>query len=836
MDFPARIRTAWQQFINRYMNKKNNSKTTARTSNCCIAVVILMLLFVTPFTALAQQLAFPGAEGFGRYAAGGRGGSVYHVTNLNDSGTGSFRDAVSQSYRTVVFDVGGIINISDRIVVKNNVTIAGQTAPGDGIVIYGNGMSHSNAHNSITRYIRVRMGVNGTSGKDAMTIASGHDMIFDHISVSWGRDGTFDINFDSGAEITNITIQDSIISQGLLNHSTGGLMQSTGGVSLLRNLWIDNNTRNPKVKGINEYVNNVVYNWDVAAYILGDSAGDSYANVINNCFINGPDTSSAAFTRGNLNFHIYASDNYQDSNRNGVLDGGILSESAYGTVDWQSTSYDYPSLTAFSPIEAYYVVLSKAGASTQRDAVDTRLITELKSLGTLGQIISNENNPPMYGPGIVNGGTAPTDTDGDGMSDEWETTLGLNPESADNNGDIDGNGYTNLEDYLNWLAVPHAKVARNESVDIDLRRFSSGFNPGASYQLSNISHGSGILLGDGHTARFEPTKGYSGLAGFDYTVDNGCSVTETVQVLVAARGEWIYGDFTDDDIVDLNDIPEFVKLWVIDDCCQTEYVDLNGDCIVNFYEFSALADNWLIIPPDTTAPSAPTKLWAAAGYGTVSLYWNDNTEPDLDGYNVYRSITSSSGFTKLNDSVLMNSDYFDDFVLSGSMYYYVVTAVDTSENESEYSVEACALPGTDGNSVTIQENAIGFCDVDGSIDNDNAGYTGYGFANTDNELGNKIDWCIYITSAGSYTFKWRYANGSSDRPATLLINSSAEVPDISFPGTGGWTSWSNSSAVVTLTTGTKDIRLQATGENGLANIDYLMVTGDNPEATTCWSR
>ncbi|KAG9078596.1 hypothetical protein FRC06_008288, partial [Ceratobasidium sp. 370] len=206
-------------------------------------------------------LAFPGAEGFGANAIGGRGGSVYIVTNLNDSlvyqdltevanrawmisGSGSFRDAVSQPNRIVVFAVGGVIKISSRVVVSDHITIAGQTAPGGGITIYGNGLSYSNAHHTITRYIRFRMGKGGDSGKDGITIADGHDMIFDHISVSWGRgrylhyslelaslsllaDETFSINGD----VANITISDSIIAQGLETHSCGGLMQTeTGGI------------------------------------------------------------------------------------------------------------------------------------------------------------------------------------------------------------------------------------------------------------------------------------------------------------------------------------------------------------------------------------------------------------------------------------------------------------------------------------------------------------------------------------------------------------------------------------------------------------------------------
>ncbi|RLL97724.1 hypothetical protein CFD26_107235 [Aspergillus turcosus] len=192
----------------------------------------LLVSLAAFFQSATALIAFPGTEGFGANAIGGRKGQVYVVTNLNESGAGSLRDAVSATDGIVVFAVGGVIKISDRIVVSKRVTILGQTAPGDGITVYGNGWSFSNADDAIVRYIRIRMGKGGTSGKDAITIAEGNEMIFDHVSVSWGRDETFSI---SGTG-SNITVQNSIIAQGLETHSCGGLMQTNGGVSLFRHL------------------------------------------------------------------------------------------------------------------------------------------------------------------------------------------------------------------------------------------------------------------------------------------------------------------------------------------------------------------------------------------------------------------------------------------------------------------------------------------------------------------------------------------------------------------------------------------------------------------------
>lgn len=412
------------------------------------ALLLSAAVLSTCSTALAQIKAFPGAEGFGQYATGGRGGEVYIVTNLNDEGPGSFRDAISKPKRTVVFAVSGVIRTGKRLIVSPDITIAGQTAPGEGITIYGNGMSFTNANNTICRGIRVRMGVNGDKGADCVSIATGSNMIFDRMSVTWGRDETFSMS----GEVKDITVQNTIIGQGLHSHSCGGLVQTTGGVSLLRNLYIDNHTRNPKVKGLNQFVNNVVYNWEVGAYILGDSAGISRANVVGNYFINGPSQSAAPFTRGNENFHIYADQNWHDSNRNGVLDGAVIPQAEYGVVSWEAQPHDYPKFEVLSPADAYAHVIAHVGPIQPRDAVDSRLIEELKSLGKLGQIIANENDAPINGVTMsTSTAAAAKDSDSDGMPDDWETAHKLNPNDPTDRNLTNAEGYTRLEEYLNEL-------------------------------------------------------------------------------------------------------------------------------------------------------------------------------------------------------------------------------------------------------------------------------------------------------------------------------------------------------------------------------------------------
>ena len=360
---------------------------------------------------MSQTLAFPGALGFGRHAKGARAAAtreVYIVTNLNDSGTGSFRDAVSKQGRVVVFAVGGIVNLLSDIVVAANTTIAGQTAPGEGIVFFNKRITFSGANDVICRYLRVRLGSTSNSGKDASGLANGANMIFDHMSFTWGMDEVFSINWDGkGNSPDNITVQNSIIGQGLHreNHSAGGLIQTPDGgkVSLLQNLYISNKTRNPKVKGVNEFVNNVVYDWGNGnrlgdnlnygwqgdAYIMGGSSGVSEVNIINNYFVGGPLTppsKTTPFSRGTGTFNVYGAGNYFDNNKNGVLDG---SEVPFDSIGYPGISgeafkaqpFNYPAAApAMSAGQAYEYIIENVGANyPRRDQVDALMVAEVAS-------------------------------------------------------------------------------------------------------------------------------------------------------------------------------------------------------------------------------------------------------------------------------------------------------------------------------------------------------------------------------------------------------------------------------------------------------------------------
>lgn len=433
---------------------------------------MLGLVFAGSCSGLsAQQLAFPGAQGWGRFATGGRTGTVYHVTNLNDSGSGSLRDAVSQPNRIVVFDVSGVINISSRIVFANNLYVAGQTAPGEGITVYGNGVSFSGATNSIVRYMRFRMGRKGDSGKDCAGIANGTDMIFDHCSFSWGQDETFSISPDGkGTPPKNITISNSIIGQGLMTHSAGGLMQSDN-ITLYRNLYCDNSTRNNKVKGINQYVNNIVYNWKNGAYIMGgDSEGTSYCNIESNLFINGPAVGGAAFSGGNSNFNFYGNDNWQDRNMDGSFNPSEVTD--YSASTRHDTPYDYPELEKWAGNELIEKSLPMVGASLPyRDYVDYYMIDEVMSFGKSGALISNEASLIFGAPDTwtVWAGSKRADTDGDGMPDDWEKANGTDPGKDDAMATA-GNGYANIENYINSITEENSDYFLRMPMCVELEK------------------------------------------------------------------------------------------------------------------------------------------------------------------------------------------------------------------------------------------------------------------------------------------------------------------------------------------------------------------------------
>ena len=396
-------------------------------------------------------VAFPGALGFGKKATGGRGYAVYHVTNLNDTGTGSFRDAVSADNRIVVFDVGGYVLLTTAVSVKSNLTIAGQTAPGDGIGFQGFEVSFNAASNVIVRYVRFRQGlIDPDWRKSGINLLNGSNMIFDHISIEFAQYNNID-----AVGATNITMQYSINADP--THQQFGAHTEGGGFfTWYANLWANAHGRLPLAKANTQYVNNVAYNYQYA-YCAGDTGGSNWHDIIDNYFIAGPSTNAPGddFYQMNAGQTVYASGNLLDSNADGTLNGTDAGQPGGTTKASKANSTDTASLPTTSAADAYADVLANAGAwPKNRDQVDSLVVADVKSLGKSGKLWTDQNATGLTnsGYGTLAGGTAPVDTDKDGMPDAWETKYGLNPnDPSDATGDFDKTGYTNIEKYINGI-------------------------------------------------------------------------------------------------------------------------------------------------------------------------------------------------------------------------------------------------------------------------------------------------------------------------------------------------------------------------------------------------
>jgi pectate lyase len=336
----------------------------------------------------ARELAFPEADGFGKYAIGGRGGSIYHVTNLNDSGPGSFRDAVSMPKRTVVFDVNGVIKIKSQLHAASFLTIDGRTASGEGITVYGDAVSFSGSNDVIIRYMRFRGSIQMRKGACTVSADQAKNIIFDHVSIEWGRWDNLHIK-----ESQDITLQYCLIGEGINPQMFGALLENPTNLTIHHCLWVDNQSRNPKAKAGIEIVNNIIYNWGSNGLVGGHSEADHYQDIINNYFIAGPSSSNAFIGLFTKTDHVYQKNNWVDMNKNGLLDGRIVTNEDFSKVgaDLRITPNNRSILLRIDqPDKAYQIVLKEAGASLHRDKIDRRLIGYLQSLGKTGMIIKDE--------------------------------------------------------------------------------------------------------------------------------------------------------------------------------------------------------------------------------------------------------------------------------------------------------------------------------------------------------------------------------------------------------------------------------------------------------------
>ncbi|OIV40446.1 polysaccharide lyase [Flavobacterium johnsoniae] len=453
--------------------------------------------------------AFPGAEGGGAFTQGGRGGKIFIVNSLEDSGKGTFREACEAvGARTIVFNVSGIIKLKKPISMRAPyVTIAGQTAPGDGICIAGETLE-INTHDVIIRHMRFRRGATDVTRRDdALGGNVIGNVIIDHCSVSWGLDENislyrhlFQVNKKAVLEklpACNITIQNTISAEGLdvYNHAFGSTI---GGLNstFLRNLWADNISRNASIGmyGDFNFVNNVLFNWWNRSLDGGDHR--SLFNIINNYFKPGPITPTdqpiryrilkpesrnmepktfgKAYVNGN---YIVGSPEVTADNWNGGIQLEDLSlEDAKDDLAYikQTKPFSMPHITIMKAEEAYEFVLNNVGATLpKRDAVDERVIKQVRTgkievkdglenaIGS--EFIKRRLPADSYKKGIITSpdqvggypdykGKAYKDSDNDGISDAWEKKYGLNPNDAsDANKDLNNDGYTNIEKYFNGI-------------------------------------------------------------------------------------------------------------------------------------------------------------------------------------------------------------------------------------------------------------------------------------------------------------------------------------------------------------------------------------------------
>jgi hypothetical protein len=387
--------------------------------------------------------------GFGNVATGGRGGTVYHVTNLSDAGAGSFRDAVSQSGRIVVFDTSGYIVLSTPVSVKSDITIAGQTAPGEGIGIMGREVSFSNSTNIVCRFVRFRQGMlDPDAKKSGINLLGVSKAMMDHISIEFAQYDGIDAVGSS-----DVTVQNSIMAdptgQQFAAHIEGD------SISWWRNLFANVHNRCPLAKANTQYVNNVVYDYQLG-YTAGNSSGHFLHDIIGNVFVSGPATTTPTDAFFQLaNQSVWAQDNILDSNDDGVLDNTPAPWPGDTKLPkpWASTSQ---ALATMAAKDAFGWIASHVGASLHRDQVDSQVVSEVLSLGKKGSLWTTQTATGLTnsGYGIIRSGKDSLNTNGDGIPDWWKKKHGLSLADATvaNKTNLSANGYTNLEMYLDELA------------------------------------------------------------------------------------------------------------------------------------------------------------------------------------------------------------------------------------------------------------------------------------------------------------------------------------------------------------------------------------------------
>lgn len=500
--------------------KSNRLAKTALTLACAFAL---------PSALHAADLpAFPGAQGPGANATGGRGKAIYHVTNLNSDGPGSFRDAVSTDDRFIVFDVGGTIHLMPAgpkgwlKSAASNLTIAGETAPGDGITIKGQGIKFT-GHNVIMRNLKVRPGMDqlrpGVATNDGITNYL-QDSIIDHVSISWADDE----GLSTSDQARNVTVQYALIGEVLNyhNHGFGALIATEHPdtfESYHHNLFSSVKSRLPRLgseKGagtILNFSNNVIYNWTggQAGYSAFDLDGlkegkkigqPSRTNFLANYYVAGPDTgvSDPTFNSASDATQVWQQDdlpNVVDRDLNGRTDGKATGWDFFtGEFKKADARFSVPADDVQTAAEAYEQVLNYSGAFWwKRDAIDARIVNDTRTFR--GKNIRYAEDVGGWLNQAEVKRSADFDTDNDGMPDAWEIAHGLDPNKDDAQSDYNGDGYTNIEKYCHEIAafpaprpmVYAAKAGRFE----DTQNWAGQWKP-SQYDLAKLPKGAEVSV------------------------------------------------------------------------------------------------------------------------------------------------------------------------------------------------------------------------------------------------------------------------------------------------------------------------------------------------------
>lgn len=554
-----------------------------------IKIILIAILFAS-YSAKAQLPAFPGAEGAGKFTTGGRGTAtipttVYEVTSLGDDNTaGTLRYALSQNvpYRTIVFRISGTIHLNSKLTIRANTTIAGQTAPGDGICIADHPVVIS-GDNVILRYIRIRMGdknqnlgmVDGSGGDDVLGNLGNKNIIIDHCTISWSSDEALTIYRGD-----SVTIQWNIVSEPLnysyhfeaggtdyQEHGYGGIWGSRNG-SFHHNLIAHAKGRCPRFAGSSTYTpgtvgqekadfrNNVVYNW--ISYSTNGGEG-GYYNMVNNYYKYGPSTSTGTSSGVPVRFmimnpsksstlpypKIFMAGNYVDGSttitqnnwRGAAMSGGSLADTGLSKVETAYSIVDLP--TQEAPV-AYDFVLNHAGVKLPgRDTLDQRIVNDVRN--RTGKVIDVQGGYPhgtAYAQTVsawpqLSSLPAPADTDHDGMPDSWENAMGLNPSNASDRNSISFSGYTQLENYLNSLAADGMLVQGS------LQNFSQVIgtpSPLQSYTFSgkNLTGNISVVPPAGYEVSIDGSTWFNYQNGMVITAVNGIINSTLIRVRLNA--------------------------------------------------------------------------------------------------------------------------------------------------------------------------------------------------------------------------------------------------------------------------------------------------------------